>query len=164
MFFDLMFLVDFLVQRNKWLNMERNLKHLLLRKNVWGNALALKSKKVHCIFRGTYILSLLSSYVFLSLENPCILLLARGKTWKGTFNINRELSQNRIYRKTNHAFFDWKVGVFQQILVRVYCIFKHPEPEPLVFENIANHSDEFTKKYTNQRHLKIILTRILCGV
>ena len=69
--------------------MERNLKHLLLRKNVWGNALALKSKKVHCIFKGTFILALLSSYVFLSLENPCILLLAKEKTWKGTFDINR---------------------------------------------------------------------------
>ena len=46
------------------------------------------------------------------------------------------------------AFFDWKIGVFQQVLVRVYCILKRPEPEPLVFENIANHSDDFTKKRT----------------
>ena len=26
--------------------------------------------------------------------------------------------------------------------------FKHPEPELLVFGNIANHSDDFTKKST----------------
>ena len=44
------------------------------------------------------------------------------------------------------AFFDWKISVLQQILVRVYCILKRREPEPLVFENIANHSDDFTKK------------------
>ena len=46
------------------------------------------------------------------------------------------------------AFFDWKIGAFQQVLVRGYCILKRPEPEPLVFENIANHSDDFTKKRT----------------
>ena len=27
-------------------------------------------------------------------------------------------------------------------------LLKHLEPEPLVFENIANHSDSFTKKRT----------------
>ena len=46
------------------------------------------------------------------------------------------------------VFFDRKIEVFQQILVRVNFILQRPEPEPLVFENIANHFDDFTKKRT----------------
>ena len=43
-------------------------------------------------------------------------------------------------------------------------LLKRLEPELLVFENIANHSDDFTKKKHNQRHLERILTRILCEI
>ena len=38
--------------------------------------------------------------VFLSLENPCTFLLAKEKTWKGIFNTNSELSQNRTEKET----------------------------------------------------------------
>ena len=37
--------------------------------------------------------------IFLSLENPCIFLLAKQKTWKRIFNSNSELSQNRTENK-----------------------------------------------------------------
>ena len=33
--------------------------------------------------------------IFLSLENPCTFLLAKGKTWKRILNANRKLLQNR---------------------------------------------------------------------
>ena len=33
--------------------------------------------------------------IFLSLENPCTFLLAKGNTWKRIFNTNSELSQSR---------------------------------------------------------------------
>ena len=67
-------------------------------------------------------------------------MLAKEKIWKEAFNINSELSQNRTEKqimpfKTTVtwlcndmwcylviAFFDWKVGVFQQRVVNVYCI------------------------------------------
>ena len=42
-----------------------------LRKKIWKNALALKSKKVPVIFRETLILGLLSSAVFNSTK-PCL--------------------------------------------------------------------------------------------
>ena len=69
-------------------------------------------------------------------------MLAKGKIWKGTFNINSESSLNRTekqimpFKATVNwlfndmwcylviTFFDWKVGVFQQTVVRVYCILK----------------------------------------
>ena len=75
--------------------------------------------------------------VFLSLESPCTFLLAKEKIWKRTFNINSELSQNRTEKqimpfKTTViwllndmwcylviACFDWKIGAFQQRVVRV---------------------------------------------
>ena len=59
-------------------------------------------------------------------------MLARGKTWKHTFNTNRELSQNRtekqimLFKTTVNCLFndiwcylvigcfDWKICVFQQ--------------------------------------------------
>ena len=53
--------------------MERNVKHLLLRKTdvakekrekIWRNSITLKNKKVQGIFGGTFILALLSSAVF----------------------------------------------------------------------------------------------------
>ena len=37
--------------------------------------------------------------IFLSLENPCTFLLAKEKTWKRTFNINSELSQNHTEKQ-----------------------------------------------------------------
>ena len=32
--------------------------------------------------------------IFLLLENPCTFMLAKEKTWKSSFNISSELSQN----------------------------------------------------------------------
>ena len=70
--------------------------------------------------------------IFLSLENPCAFLIAKGITWKSIFNANSELPQNRT-EKTNYAIqnnikvigcFDWKIVVFQQTVVRVYFILK----------------------------------------
>ena len=75
---------------------------------------------------------------FLSLENPCTILLAKGKTWKRIFNTNSELSQNRTEKQIMPSkttvnwlfndlwyylsipYFDWKIDVFQQTVVRVY--------------------------------------------
>ena len=62
------------------------------------------------------------------------------------------------------CFFWLKNWSFSTNISRVYCILKRPETEPLVFEDIANHSDDFTEKRHNQRHLKSILTQILCGI
>ena len=74
--------------------------------------------------------------IFLSVENPCTFLLAKEKTWKRTFNTNSELSQNHTEKQimplkttVNWLFndiwcslvidcFDWKIGVFQQAVVR----------------------------------------------
>ena len=76
------------------------------------------------------------------MENPCTFLLAKEKTWKRIFNINSQLSQNRrekqimpfkttvnwlfndIYCYLVISCFDWKIGVFQQTVVRVYRILK----------------------------------------
>ena len=78
--------------------------------------------------------------IFLLLENPWTFLLAKQKTWKRIFNTNTELSQNRTEKQimpsktiTNWLFnyiwcylfiacYDWKIGVFQQTVVRVYYI------------------------------------------
>ena len=77
----------------------------------------------------------------MSLENPCTFLLEKEKTWKRIFNTNSELSQNRAEKqimptKTINclfndvwcylfiACFDWKIGVFQQTVIRVYYILK----------------------------------------
>ena len=120
-----------------------------LGKKIWRNALALKSKKVQGIFSKRFILTLLSSAVFrlqndifLSLENPCTFLLAKEKTWKRIFNSTNELSQDRTEKQimpfkitVNWLFddiwcylvmgcFNLKNGVFQQTVVRVYCILK----------------------------------------
>ena len=80
--------------------------------------------------------------IFLSLENPSAFLLVKEKTWKCIFNTNSELSQNCTKKQImpskttiNWQFngvwcylfiacFDWKLGVFQQTVVRVYYIFK----------------------------------------
>ena len=78
--------------------------------------------------------------IFLSLENRYTYLLAKEKTWKSIFNTNIELLQNRTEKQTMPskttvnclfndkwcylfiAYFDWKIGVFQQTFVRVYYI------------------------------------------
>ena len=70
----------------------------------------------------------------------CTFLFEKEKTWKRIFNTNSELTQNRIEKQImpskttrnwlfNHrrcylfiACFDWKIGVFQQTVVRVYYI------------------------------------------
>ena len=85
--------------------------------------------------------------IFLSLEHPCTFLLAKEKTWKRLFNTNSELLQNRTAKQimpskttTNWLFndiwgylfiacFDWKIGLFQQTVVRVYYII-NPIPKP----------------------------------
>ena len=64
----------------------------------------------------------------MSLENPCTFLFAKEKTWKRTFNINSELSENRTEKQIMPlktavnwlfndmwcylviAFLDWKIG------------------------------------------------------
>ena len=85
---------------------------------------------------------MITSYIFLSLENHCAFFFAKEKTWKNIFNTNSELSQNRTEKhfmpfKTtvNWLFndigrcliigcFDWKIGIFHQTVVMVYYIFK----------------------------------------
>ena len=80
--------------------------------------------------------------IFLSLEGPCTFLLAKEKIWKRVFNTNSELSQNRTEKQIvpskttiNWLFndkgcylfiagFDWKIGVSQKTVVRVYYILK----------------------------------------
>ena len=80
--------------------------------------------------------------IFLSLEKPCTFLLEKGKIRKCIFNTNNEFSQNRKEKRimsSNTAInwlvndilcylfiacFNWKIGVFQQIVVRVYYILK----------------------------------------
>ena len=80
--------------------------------------------------------------IFLPLENPCTFLLVKEKTWKRIFNTNSELSQNRteiqimpskttikwlfndIWSYFFIACFDWRIGVFQQTVVRVCYILK----------------------------------------
>ena len=80
--------------------------------------------------------------IFLSLKSPFTHLLAKEKAWKHIFNTNSELSQNRTEKQimlskttVNLLFndiwcylviasFEWKIGVFQQTVVRVYYILK----------------------------------------
>ena len=70
------------------------------------------------------------------MENPCTLLLAKEKTWKDIFNTNSELSQNStvkeimLFKTTVNCLFndiwyylfigcfDWRIGIFQQRVVR----------------------------------------------
>ena len=70
--------------------------------------------------------------IFLSLENPCTFLLAKEKTWRRIVFTNSNLSQNRTEKQIMpsqttinwlfndiwcylfFAYFDWKIGVFQQ--------------------------------------------------
>ena len=81
-----------------------------------------------------------NNMIFLSLKNTCYFLLAKEKTWKSIFNTNNKLSQNRTKKQimpfkttANWLFndiwcylvmvcFDWKIGVFQQTVVRVYIL------------------------------------------
>ena len=74
-------------------------------------------------------------------QKPCTFFLAKEKIWKCIFNIKSELSHNHAekqivpFKTTVNwlfniwcylviAFFDWKIGVFQQTVLRVYCILK----------------------------------------
>ena len=70
------------------------------------------------------------------MENPCTLLLAKEKTWKDIFNTNSELSQKStekqimLFKTTVNCLFNdiwcylfigcfaWKIGIFQQAVVR----------------------------------------------
>ena len=70
------------------------------------------------------------------MENACTLLLAKENTWKDIFNTNNELSQNStgkqimLFKTTVNCLFndmwrylfigcfDWKIGIFQQTVVR----------------------------------------------
>ena len=75
----------------------------------------------------------------MSLQNLCIFLLAKKKTWKCIFNNNSELWQNRtkkqimpskttvnwLFNDICYSFiacFDWKIAVSQQTVVTVYII------------------------------------------
>ena len=77
---------------------------------------------------------------FLSLENSCTFLLAKEETWKRIFNTNSEVSQNRtekqitLFKTTVNCLFnniwcylvtgcfDWKIGVFQQTVVKGFIV------------------------------------------
>ena len=82
--------------------------------------------------------------MFMSLENACTFLLAKEKIWKRIFNTNNELSQNPTEKQimpfkttVNWLFndicylvmgcFDWKIGVFQQTVVKslLYPLLAH---------------------------------------
>ena len=106
----------------------------------------------------------------MSLENPCTFLLAKGKTWKRIFNTNSELSQNRtekhiippettinwlfhdIWYYLFISFFDWKVAVFQQIVVRVYYILKITDASVKRTDPLANYRSNcnFNLKFCNR--------------
>ena len=76
------------------------------------------------------------------MKNSFTFLIAKEKSWESIFNTNSELSQNRIEKQimlfkttvnwlSNDIWcylvigcFDWKIDVFQQTVVRVYCILK----------------------------------------
>ena len=78
--------------------------------------------------------------IFLSLENPCTVLLAKEKTLKCVFNTTSELLQIRtekqimsfkatvnwpftgIWRYLVIGCFDWKIVLFLQIFVKIYYI------------------------------------------
>ena len=81
--------------------------------------------------------------IFVLLENACTFLLAKERTWKCIVKTNSELSQNcterqiMLFKTTVNclfndiwcylviiACFDWKIGVFNKQLQRVYCIHK----------------------------------------
>ena len=74
--------------------------------------------------------------IFLSLESPCSFLLPKEKTWKGILTLivikNGKEKLIMPFKTVNwlfmmsfiHACFDWKIVVFQQIIVRVYYILK----------------------------------------
>ena len=51
-------------------------------------------KKLRQSFVGERALITTTLIIFLSLENGCIFLLAKEKTWKRIFNTNSEVSQN----------------------------------------------------------------------
>ena len=74
------------------------------------------------------------------MENPCTILLSKEKTWKRIFKTDSELSHtctekhimpskttinwlfNDIWCYLFIACFDWKIGIFQQTVVRVCYI------------------------------------------
>ena len=80
-----------------------------------------------------------------TLMSSCTFLVAKEKAWKCIFNTNSDLSQNHTEKQiipsktaVNWLFndiwcylfiacFDWKVGVFQQTVVRVYYNLKGDE-------------------------------------
>ena len=80
--------------------------------------------------------------IFMSLENATFL-LAKEKTWKHIFNTNSELSQNRTEKQimpfkitVNWLFndiwcylvircFNWKIGIFQQTVLRGLLYLKY---------------------------------------
>ena len=80
--------------------------------------------------------------IFLQLKNACTFLLAKEKTWKSIFITTSKLSQNSTEKQimpfkttANWLFndiwcylvigcFDWKIGVFQHTVVRVFYILK----------------------------------------
>ena len=74
------------------------------------------------------------------MENPCTLLHAKEKTWKDIFKTNSELLQNStgkqimlfkttvnclfnyIWRYLFIGCFNWKIGIFQQTVVRGFVV------------------------------------------
>ena len=101
----------------------------------------------------------------MSLEKPWNFLLTKEKTWKSIFNSNSEISQNRTEKqimplKTTVNYLlcysvigclNWKIGVFQLTVVRVYNIFN-------LDLNKQTKKVYFSKKSNNKRSLDITLT------
>ena len=95
--------------------------------NVSPNILAKNWKTRFCGWKSTGNNDI---NIVLSLENFCTILLAKEKAWKRIFNTNSQLSQNPTEKQSmpvnwNDIWcylvigcFDWKIGVFQQTIVR----------------------------------------------
>ena len=55
-------------------------------------------------------------------------------------------------------------AILKEHLSPLTLLLKRLEPEPLVFENIANHFANFIKNAQSRTYFKWILTRIFCGI
>ena len=117
--------------------------------------------------------------IFRSLKNACTFLLVKEKTWKPIFNTNSELSQNRTEKQiipckiTVHwlfndtwcylfiACFDWKIGVFQQTVVRVNYIPKGPllgtYSQRILIHIFLVRPDAYTRVNSNPRGLSTFI-------
>ena len=116
-----------------------------------------------------------NNMIFLSLKNTCYFLLAKEKTWKSIFNTNNKLSQNRTkkqimpFKTTANWLFndiwcylvigcsDWKIVVFQQTVVRAYCILNQNENYHLIKTTKEIFRVDITHKYQHSFHRLLII-------